>query len=49
MNTVSWSKTIFLTFLKLGHDEILSSIGETNDGSSPKQCLVLTFLVCKAK
>jgi hypothetical protein len=33
------------TFLKAGHDDILSSIGERNEGSSPKHRFVLTFRI----
>lgn len=47
--TVSWSKTISAADSRLGNDEILSTIAETNDGSLPKYCFVLTFLVCSKK
>jgi hypothetical protein len=47
-HTVSWSKTILSgsTFLKAGLDGILSSIGERNEGRSPKHRFVLTFRIC---
>lgn len=48
-HTVSWSKTIFAWLSRFGNNEILSRMGETNDGSSPKCCLVLTFLVWTTK
>lgn len=45
-HTVSWSNIKLAESPKSGKDEILSTTEETNDGSSPKHCLVLTFLVC---
>ena len=48
-HTVSWSKTILAALSRSGNSKIFSIMGETNEGSSPKCCLVLTFLVCITK
>lgn len=47
--TVSWSNATLVESSRFGNDETLSTIEETKDGSSPKHCLVLTFLICNQK
>lgn len=43
--TVSWSRVEFEASPHSFNKEILSRMGEMNDGSSPRYCCAFTFLV----